>query len=224
VASGTCSITAKQLGNATYATAQSITQQFTVSNKTAQSISFNSLPQQTYLGTTVILASQATSSSGLTVTLSTNTPDVCTVSSLNISIIATGNCSVSARQIGDSTFAAASPVTQIFAITSQITNGAFNAISLTGGAVTAIYRIPITITVNVSTASKVIFFADEKRIPGCINRTTSGVSPTITLSCSWSPSRRGAVMLKAEAVPVGGGTKFISTPLLIRVGNRETIR
>jgi hypothetical protein len=217
IASGTCSILATQSGNSTYATAPSITQQFTVSTKTAQVITFSAIAQNTYTGTTVVIASQASSSSGLTVTLSTSTPSVCTISSLNINIISTGNCS-------DSTYAAASPITQIFLITSLDSTGSFNNISLSGGVTTAMYRIPITISVNVSTASKIIFLADGKRIAGCINNTTSGASPNIVLTCSWSPSRRGVVTLTAEGLPVGGGTKFFSAPLNVRVANRNTQR
>jgi hypothetical protein len=224
VASGTCSISATQTGDATYATAPSVTQQFTVSNKTAQVITFNSIAQQTYTGTTVVIASLATSSSNLTVTLSTSTPNVCTISSLNINVIATGNCSITARQVGDSTYAAASPVTQLFTITSLVSTGSFNAISLSGGVTTATYRVAITISVNVSTASKIIFLADGKRIAGCVNKSTTGVSPNIVLTCSWSPSRRGAVTLTAEGLPIGGGTKFLSAPLNVRVGNRTTLR
>ncbi len=224
VASGTCSITATQIGDGTYATAPSVTQQFTVSTKTAQLITFNSIAQQTYTGTTVVIASQASSSSGLTVSLSTSTPSICTVSLLNINIIGTGNCSVTARQIGDATYAAASPITRLFTITSLPTTGSFNAISLSGGATIATYRIPVTISVNVSAASRIIFFANGKRIPGCINKTATGTAPNIVLTCSWSPGRRGAVTLTAEGLPLGGGSKFLSSPLQIRVGNRSSQR
>lgn len=224
VASGICSITASQSGDAVYATAPSVTQQFTVSSKTAQTITFNTISQQTYTGTTVVIASQATASSSLTVTLSTSTPSICTISSLNINIIATGNCSVTARQGGDSTYAAASPITQLFTITSLVSTGTFNTISLSGGVVTATYRTSTTISVNVSTPSNIIFLADGKRIAGCINKPTTGTSPNIVITCSWSPSRRGVVTISAEGLPIGGGTKFLSAPLSVRVGNRTTQR
>ena len=107
IAIGTCSITASQAGDNTYATAQSVTQVFSVSTKTNQTITFPVIADQTYAGTNVTIASNATADSGLLVTLSTSTGDVCTISSLNIVVIGTGTCIVKARQEGNATYAAA---------------------------------------------------------------------------------------------------------------------
>ena len=56
----------------------------------------------------------ATASSGLTVTFSSNTTNVCTVSTTTVSLVNVGQCSITANQAGDSTYSAASPVTQTF--------------------------------------------------------------------------------------------------------------
>ena len=58
-----------------------------------------------------------TADSGLTVTLSSTTPGVCTVAGFVITFVTTGSCSIAASQGGDSTFSAASNVTQTFQIT-----------------------------------------------------------------------------------------------------------
>ncbi len=110
---GTCSVTATQDGglNAsdgkTYSTAQSVTQVFSVSAKTSQTITFPSIGTQSYRGTNIVIASNATASGGGLVTLSTSTADVCTVSGLDITVIAVGTCTVKARQAGDATYAPA---------------------------------------------------------------------------------------------------------------------
>lgn len=61
-------------------------------------------------------ASGATASSGLTVTLVSLTPGVCTVSGLNIVPVSAGTCIIVAKQPGDSTYGSAPEVTQEFQI------------------------------------------------------------------------------------------------------------
>lgn len=70
-------------------------------------------PGTKLVNTTV--ASNATSDSGLSVTLSSRTPGICTISNLNIvSTNVSGLCQVEAIQVGNSTFSAAPNVTQSF--------------------------------------------------------------------------------------------------------------
>ena len=120
IAIGTCSITASQAGDSTYATAQSVTQVFSVSTKTNQNITFPAIADQIYAGTNVTISSNATSDSGLLVGLSTSTGDVCSISSLNIVVIGTGTCIVKARQEGNATYAAAE-LTRSFFVTDGTT-------------------------------------------------------------------------------------------------------
>jgi uncharacterized repeat protein (TIGR02543 family) len=85
-----------------------------------QTITFNNPGSKTPSQT---IASGATADSGLTVTLTSNTPGICTVSGLNIVILAnTGNCSITATQNGNSTYAAANSVTQVFSVTNSVSN------------------------------------------------------------------------------------------------------
>lgn len=81
---------------------------------TPQTITF-SLPASGYVGAEVALA--ATADSGLTVAYVTTTPDICSISDTSLLLAATGACSVTASQPGDSTFAAASDVVATIAIT-----------------------------------------------------------------------------------------------------------
>ena len=64
-------------------------------------------------------ASGATSTSGLTVTLTSLTPGVCTVSGTDITPVSSGLCTIVATQPGDRTYSAAAPVSQTFPISTK---------------------------------------------------------------------------------------------------------
>ena len=79
-----------------------------------QTITFGALSNQT-LGTAPFPLN-ATASSGLAVTFASNTASVCTVSGVTVTLVSVGTCSITASQPGNSTYAAATPVTQTFTI------------------------------------------------------------------------------------------------------------
>ncbi|HXE62950.1 MAG TPA: FG-GAP-like repeat-containing protein, partial [Bryobacteraceae bacterium] len=87
------------------------------SSKQSQTISFGTLPNLVLGGTPAPL--NATATSGLAVTFTSNTPSVCTVSGSNLTLLTTGTCSITASQPGNTNYTAASPVTQTFAIVSS---------------------------------------------------------------------------------------------------------
>jgi len=60
------------------------------------------------------------------------------------------------------------------------------------------YRTLTTLSVTTNTASKVTFLANNKRIPGCISRTTSSNVAT----CNWKPSTRGTIVLTLQITPI----------------------
>ena len=96
----------------------------------------------------------------------------------------------------------------------------FSAFGLTGGSVTAAYRTQTTISATVSVASRVTFFVDGKRIPGCISKLTTGSSPTATVNCSYRPSTRGQRTLSATAKSVTGGISASSSNVKISIEKR----
>ncbi|MFM2433306.1 MAG: hypothetical protein RI974_46 [Actinomycetota bacterium] len=79
-----------------------------------QSITFNNPGTKT--PTSPTFSSGAVSSSGLPVTLTSLTPGVCTVSGTDITPVAAGSCTIQATQSGNSTYSAATPVSQTFPI------------------------------------------------------------------------------------------------------------
>lgn len=62
---------------------------------------------------------------------------------------------------------------------------------------TPTYRTLTTLTATVNTSSKVTFFANNKKIPGCISRLTSANAAT----CSWRPSTRGSITISVQVTP-----------------------
>ena len=104
-------------------------------------------------------------------------------------------------------------------VTDVVDTSSFNSFALSGS---ASYRTVVTITANVSVASKVTFRARNVIIAGCKNKLTTGSSPNIVATCSWRPSTRGAVTLTATASPTGAGISSTSAaPISVMVGNRS---
>ncbi len=107
-------------------------------------------------------------------------------------------------------------------VTDVVDTSSFNSFTLSGA---ASFRTVVTITANVSVASRVTFRAKNVIIPGCKNRLTSGASPNIVATCSWRPAMRGEVVLTATASPTGAGiSSATATPLSVMVGNRSGSR
>ena len=95
VGGGLCTITANQAGNPEFPDilpAPTVTQSFTVSAPTAQTITFGALADQTMGSTPPPLS--ATATSGLGVTFTSNSITICTISGVNITLVAAGVCSV----------------------------------------------------------------------------------------------------------------------------------
>lgn len=119
VAAGSCSLSANQSGDANYNAAVAVVNTFTVASAAgvvlpSQTITFaSSGPQK--VGTPATLS--ASSSSGLPVTLAATTPGVCTLSGNTLTLVAAGNCTITANQGGNSGTAAAATVTRTFIVT-----------------------------------------------------------------------------------------------------------
>ena len=113
VTSGTCTIQASQAGNAMYAPASNVSQTFTVA-KANQTITFSALASKTY--GVAPFAVSATASSGLPVSFSSLTTSLCTVSGATVTLVAAGTCTIQAAQAGNSSYNAASNVSQSFTI------------------------------------------------------------------------------------------------------------
>ena len=113
---GTCTITASQTGDSTYDPATPVSRSFEVT-LAAQTINFPQPPETTVEAGTVAL--QATASSGLAVSYTSNSTSVCTVAGNTVSLLAAGDCTITAQQPGNATYAAASPVQRTFKVSAS---------------------------------------------------------------------------------------------------------
>jgi hypothetical protein len=113
VAVGRCVIRATQPGGTMYAPAAPVTQGFQVT-KEAQTITFSRLANHK-IGTPPFTVT-ATASSGLAVSFVSDTTTTCTVSGNTVTLVAVGQCDITAKQPGNATYSAAPPVTRVFQI------------------------------------------------------------------------------------------------------------
>ncbi len=104
-------IEASQAGNSTWLAAGSVKQTITVV-KAAQTITFPGIGEQTWPVAPITL--QATASSGLTITYSVS--GHAEISGSVLKVTAPGTVNVSAREVGNSNYAAATPVTVSFKV------------------------------------------------------------------------------------------------------------
>jgi hypothetical protein len=119
---GTCSITATQPGNTTYAAAAPVTRTFMVSVG-SQTITFDAIPNQILGIAPFAIAAQATSL--LPVGFASITPAVCTNSDDLVILLSPGTCSITASQPGNAAYSAAISVTRSFAVSKAKTSNSF---------------------------------------------------------------------------------------------------
>jgi hypothetical protein len=113
VSAGECTIRASQTGNGNYNAAPNVDRSFTV-NPANQTISFSTLTDK-ILGDADFSVS-ATATSGLDVSFSSTTADVCTVSSGTVHLISEGSCTIRASQAGNGNYSAAPDVNRSFTV------------------------------------------------------------------------------------------------------------
>ena len=121
LAIGTCSIIATQAGNASYAAAAPVTRSFAVAGR-PQTITFAGPGNQT-MGTATPALS-ATSTSGLSVSFASSTTGICTVSGTTLTLVATGSCTITANQAGNTGYAAATAVSRTITVAAAPSSGA----------------------------------------------------------------------------------------------------
>lgn len=106
-----------------------------------------------------------------------------------------------------------------------ISSSSVNGLSFNGGATSLVFRSTTQISANVSAAGRVTFYSDGKRIPGCIQRATSGSAPNIVATCSFSPSKRGSLTIHAVLDPTDPlVTNSTSSASVVQVTSRLTRR
>lgn len=168
VGAGLCTIVANQGGDATYNAAQSVPQSFIVLKKDQQ-ISFSNILTKT-MGEPAFDV-RAVASSGLATYIYSQTPLICSVSGVAVSLLNAGTCTLSATQVGDLNYNAAAEVVQSFVINPAPISSSSTTIS--SSVIMSSSAIPISSSVLVSSSSTVSSSA-SKTMNLTINTTSFG--------------------------------------------------
>ncbi len=142
VSAGTCSITASQAGDASYAAATPVSRSFSVTPG-VNTITFTAPADRALSSGDFGLT--ATASSGLAVAFASNTAATCDVTGSTVSLLNVGTCTIVASSAGNSNYAAATSVSQSFSITAAVTTTTLSASSTSIN-----YGTSITFTATVS--------------------------------------------------------------------------
>ena len=127
--SGTCTIAADQAGDPNYKPLLTFARSFFI-RKADQNITFGTAPSATFNTPFVVSATSASPTapappSGIPITFSSLTTPVCTVNGATVTVVAAGNCTIAANQVGNGNYNAAPQVTQNITIARATQNIAF---------------------------------------------------------------------------------------------------
>lgn len=177
---GTCSLTASQAGDATYAAATSVSRSFRVTAN-PQTIDFTAPVDAAYGDAPVALT--ATASSDLPVGFTTTTPSVCRVGGTDVTLLDVGTCTVTASQPGDTDWLPAPDVTRSFTVTPTT-----QTIAASGPATLALDADPQPLLADATSGLPVSWVSTTPQI--C---TVSGtdVTPVATGACVVEASQPG---------------------------------
>lgn len=156
-----------------------------------QSITWASIPAQS-VGTSLNLASLASASSGLAVSFSSTTPGICSATGTTVSFAASGTCTILASQTGNSSYSAATSVSQSIVVATGSQTITFGTIA------SQVSGTSISLSATASSGLPVSFASTTTTV--C---TVSGTTATLIAagSCSIQATQTGNANYKA-ATPV----------------------
>lgn len=170
--------------------------------KTAQTITFGSLPNK-IIGDAAFTVS-ASASSGLPVAFSSATPLVCSVSGSAVTLVSAGTCTIDANQAGDTTYAAAPKVSQSFGVSQKTQTISFPSLpnrTLGTG--------PYTLSATATSGLPVTFTSLTASV--C---TVSGTSVSLTTAGTCNIAANQAGNTAYAAAPQTSQSFLISSPTL----------
>lgn len=80
-----------------------------------------------------------------------------------------------------------------------------------------------TLSTVAGAEGRVTFYANGKRIPGCISKSAIGTTP-ITVTCSWKPNFTGSVTVKAVLTPTDNSLATVASQQNLTVASRTGLR
>ena len=140
-------------GPDTTATAIAYSSQFAVTvTKTSQTITFTN-PGDKVLGSGTFTVSPTTTATGVSVSVTSSTATICTVSGSTVTLVTAGTCTLNANQSGNSSYDAATQVSQSFAVTPPAPVIGTQPANYTGFNSTSSARFSVVATVSTGTLS-----------------------------------------------------------------------
>ena len=212
---GSCAVTATKAVGTNHLARSSAAVTITI-DKAAQTLSLNSISAKTYGDSDFAVTTSATST--LTVSLTSNPTSVCTVSGHVVHIVSNGNCTITATQVGDAnwlaaTVAAGSADSRTFAIaTKTLTvtgtttsgrayDGSASATSLLNFSASSLVGVVSGDTVSLDTTNASGLFANE--IVGTNKAiTVSGLALTGTHASRYTLSAPTNLTSTVTALPI----------------------
>ena len=222
VASGTCTITASQVGDGNWAAATSVTQSMTV-GRLNQTITFAPVATKSYGDP--IFALGATSSSGRPVAYAvvsgSSTCSVAPGGVVTLGVI--GTCTISANQPGDSVYLPADEVSRTFTVIPTVPSAPFlSSVSTNDGSVTVAYSAPSTDGgAPIQAYTVTVRHAGEDRSHDVVR-----TDCTSSMSCYIDGLTNGDsyVVTVAASNIVGVGAASAESPLILPVLNPQAVR
>ncbi|MCE4537732.1 hypothetical protein LXT12_10775 [Pelomonas sp. P7] len=221
---GRCTIAADQAGNGVWAPAPQASLSFTAANA-AQSINFSAAPALVVGGTATV---RAVATSGLPVSYASLTPQTCGVNATTglATGLATGSCTIAARQDGDATWAAAAQATQTLAVAPDpvqtISFGAAPSLTLGG---TATVRATASSGLAVAYASLSAGICSVNAASGLVSAFSMGdcvIAANQAGNASYNPAPQATQTLPVQApagVTVPGVPQGVTATLGTGLGN-----
>ena len=171
----------------------------------SQTITFDTIASQT-VGTPLPLS--ATASSGLSVNFGSTTTSVCTVSGTTATLIAVGICTIQATQAGNSTYLAATPVSQSFTVSRESPTPTIASIFPT-------FVVAGSAAQNVTLTGTNFLTTTTATFAGAVHPITYLNSTTITLSLTTSDlATVGTRAITLTNPTPGGGAASVNLPVL----------
>jgi hypothetical protein len=192
--SGTCLVSTTIAADAYYNAATSSALTFTFSKAGQSALSISSTSGS--FGTPLTLATSGGSGGGLVTYVYAAGTTTCTLSSGVLTPAATGTCLVTATKATDDNYTAISSSQTTITFAAGSTSA-----TITIADSSLVFRQAKLISASASVAGKVIFRVNNKILPGCKNKSTTGSAPNIIATCSYRPSTRGFVTISVTLNP-----------------------
>ena len=216
--SGTCLVAATIASDTYYNSATSSALTFTFNKASQSALSISSTSGS--FGTPLTLATSGGNGDGLVSYVYAAGTTTCTLSSGVLTPAATGTCLVTATKATDDNYSAISSSQTTITFTTGSTTA---TITIAEG--TLIYRQAKLISASASVAGRVTFRVNNKILPGCKNKSTTGSAPNIIATCSYRPSTRGFVTITVTLNPTDSSyTGTVSTSDTLFVNRRSGAR